>query len=273
MLLRIALICLLSTAIDISLSLGQMVVAHRGASHDAPENTLAAFRLAWDQQSDGVEGDFYLTADRQIVCIHDKDTERTAGVKRMVEQSTLAQLRQLEYGSWKGPQWKGEMIPTFEQVLKTVPAGKTFVIELKSKQQIVPVLAAELERLDVDSIEPLIITFDQATAKACKETMPSIRVHWLTSFEKKPSLGYRPTARQIAATVRETGADGVGMKGMREPVDAGFIARLAAEGCDEFHVWTIDAVKDARYFQQLGAIGITTNRPGIIRPALRQRSR
>ena len=53
---------------------GQEIVAHRGASFDAPENTLAAFRLAWEQGSDGVEGDFYLTRDHQIVCIHDRST-------------------------------------------------------------------------------------------------------------------------------------------------------------------------------------------------------
>ena len=79
----------------------QMIVAHRGASHDAPENTLAAFKLAWQQQSDGIEGDFYLTADQQIVCIHDPDTERTAGTKRMVEQvnaepASRARVWQLE---------------------------------------------------------------------------------------------------------------------------------------------------------------------------------
>lgn len=271
MILRIVLIGLLATTIDAGLGWAQMIVAHRGASHDAPENTLAAFQLAWQKHSDGIEGDFYLTADDQIVCIHDKDTERTAGSKRLVESSTLAQLRELEYGEWKGADWKGEPIPTFEQVLKTVPAGKTFVIELKSKQQIVPVLASELDRLDTNSIKLLIITFDAPTAKACKQRMPSIPVHWLTSFKRKGvSLRYAPTAKQVADTVRETGADGVGMKGMRGVVNAGFIRQLKSGGCDEFHVWTIDSVKDAQYFQRLGAFGITTNRPAVIRSGLEQ---
>ncbi len=59
--------------------LGAEITAHRGASHDAPENTLAAFRLAWERGADAIEGDFYLTADEQVVCIHDSTTERTAG--------------------------------------------------------------------------------------------------------------------------------------------------------------------------------------------------
>ena len=57
----------------------QLIVAHRGASHDAPENTLSAFLLAWEQGADAVEGDFLLTRDGQIVCIHDKTTRRTSG--------------------------------------------------------------------------------------------------------------------------------------------------------------------------------------------------
>jgi glycerophosphoryl diester phosphodiesterase len=245
----------------------QMIVAHRGASHDAPENTLAAFRLAWEQGSDGIEGDFYLTADQQIACIHDRDTERTTGVKRIVEQSTLAQLRGLEYGGWKDPRWRGEAIPTLAEVFATVPPGKTFVIELKSKQAIVPVLSAELQRLDARAIRLLIISFDQQTVAACRQAMPQIPVHWLTSFDSEGE-GVQPTAGGIAAIVKQCGAAGVGMKGDREVIDADFIEQLTAAGCPEFHVWTIDAPDDARFFQQLGAIGITTNRPAHIRAAL-----
>ncbi len=156
-------------------ALGQMIVAHRGASHDAPENTMAAFNLAWQQDSNGIEGDFYLTADKQIVCVHDADTKKTAGRKLMVEKSTLKELRELEYGAWKGPQFRGEPIPTFDDVLKSVPAGKTFVIELKSKLKIVPVLVDTLKRSNTDDIQLLIITFDEATAAECKRQMPDGR--------------------------------------------------------------------------------------------------
>ncbi|MDP6721144.1 MAG: glycerophosphodiester phosphodiesterase family protein, partial [Pirellulaceae bacterium] len=96
---------------------GQLIVAHRGASYDAPENTLAAFRLAWRQGADGIEGDFYLTKDGQIVCIHDADTKRTAGVSRQVAKSTLAELRELDVGRWKDEEFAGERMPTLQQVL------------------------------------------------------------------------------------------------------------------------------------------------------------
>lgn len=267
---RIVPATLLLSAIQLSPCWSQMIVAHRGASFDAPENTLAAFRLAWQQQSDGIEGDFYLTADQQIVCIHDPDTERTAGVKLEVESSTLGQLRELEYGSWKDPKWRGEAIPTLEQVWETVPDGKLFVIELKSKRAIAPVLAAQLERLYDKRIQVLIIAFDQPTVAACKELMPTVRAHWLTRFEPDSSGSeFEPTAAVVAETVKRLGAEGVGMKAQREVIDSGFARQLKQAGCGEFHVWTVDSVEDAKYFQSLGVVGITTNRPGEVGTAIR----
>ncbi len=247
----------------------QMITAHRGASYDAPENTLAAFELAWEQGADAVEGDFYLTSDRHIVCIHDTDTLRTTGVKKIVAQSTLEELRQLDAGQWKGSAFIGQRIPTFAEVLTAIPKGKRFVIELKTGPEIVPVLVEELQRHKPDPASLQIIAFNADTVAACKQQLPEINVHWLTSFKQPKSGGpWAPTAETIAATVRRTGADGVGMKGERQVIDRDFIHKLHVGGVDEFHVWTIDSVADARFFQALGPTGITTNRPAFIRQGL-----
>lgn len=258
----------------VSTSQAQMIVAHRGASHDAPENTVAAFELAWDQKCDGIEGDFYLTADGHIVCIHDKDTKRTTGQNLVVERTKLDQLRSLDAGAWKNKKWAGEQIPTFEEVLATVPTGGLFVIELKSKSAIAPVLAAELSRLDTSKIRMLIISFDANTIRACKELVPDVPAHWLTSFARsKTDASFKPTAEKVAETVRQCGADGVGMKGITEVIDADFVAKLKACGCDEYHVWTIDSKDDARYFHGLGVFGITTNKPADIGSLVRSLKR
>lgn len=188
----------------------------------------------------------------------------------MVEQSTLSQLRELEYGAWKDPKWRGELIPTLGQVWETVPDGKLFVIELKSKQAIAPVLAAELKRLDNGRINVLLIAFDQATVAACRKLMPSRRIHWLTRFEPDTKdATFHPTASVVAQTVKRLGAEGVGMKAQREVIDASFTTELKRLDCGEFHVWTVDSIEDALYFQSLGAVGITTNRPGELSRAIR----
>ncbi len=247
----------------------QVIVAHRGASYDAPENTIAAFEEAWKQNADGVEGDFYVTKDRQIVCIHDANTERTAGKKLEVAQSTLAELRALEYGGWKDLKFKGEPIPTFAEVMAVIPKGKLFVIELKTGPEIVPLLKAELERLKPDGRHLLIIAFNKDTVAAVKRDLPAIRVHWLTGYKKNKTTDvWHPTVDEVAAALKSTGADGLGTQGNREIINVEWAETLKRTGLQEFHVWTIDKPEDAKFFQSLGVIGITTNRPALIRETL-----
>lgn len=247
----------------------QMIVAHRGASHDAPENTLAAFNEAWKQNADGIEGDFYVSADHQIICIHDKDTERTGGKRLDVANATVSELRQLEYGSWKDAKFRGEPLPTFEEILSSVPAGKHFVIELKTGPHIAPLLAASLAANPHDATKLLIISFHADTIAKCKELLPEIRAHWLTSYKQNLTTGaWNPSAQEIAKTIKACRADGLGTKADPSIVTADFVADLRTHGVEEFHVWTVDSPQDAKYFQELGAIGITTNRPDFIRKSL-----
>lgn len=249
----------------------QLITAHRGASHDAPENTLAAFRLAWEQGADAIEGDFRLTADGRIVCIHDADTKRVAGVNHVVARTPLDALRRLDVGRWKAAAFAGEPLPTLADVLATVPRGKRFFIELKTGPEIVAPLAAELAGWPGDPAALTLIAFDPETVAACKRALPAIRAHWLTGFEQDEASGaWRPAAEAIAATVVACGADGVGLQGERRVIDRGFVERLRAGGAAELHVWTIDTPADARFFRDLGAVGITTNRPAFIRTALEE---
>ena len=118
------------------------IVAHRGASHDAPENTLAAVKLAWERDADGVEVDVYLTKDGRIAVLHDKTTKRTTGVDRPVAEMTLSELHELDAGSWQDPRWKGERIPSLEEVLDLVPPGKKMYVEVKCGPEIVPELVS-----------------------------------------------------------------------------------------------------------------------------------
>ncbi len=86
---------------------GQLIIAHRGASHDAPENTLSAFKLAIEQGADAFEADFYLTRDNHIVCFHDKDTERITGRKLSITETPFDELRRMDVGNWKGAAVEG----------------------------------------------------------------------------------------------------------------------------------------------------------------------
>ena len=113
-----------------------IIIAHRGESYDAPENTLASINLAWQRNDDAVEVDVHLTKDNRIVVIHDPNTKRITGQNKKIKNSTLTELQTLDFGSWKAEKWKDEKIPTIDEVLQTVPVNKKIIIEIKSGKNI-----------------------------------------------------------------------------------------------------------------------------------------
>ncbi len=108
------------------------VIAHRGASYLAPENTLAAFRLAASMGVDGIEFDTLLTADNQLVVHHEYITDLHCSVHKVIPQTTLEELKTLDFGSWKGERWAGEPIPTFAEALEACSSVDTIQVEFKS---------------------------------------------------------------------------------------------------------------------------------------------
>lgn len=249
----------------------QLIVAHRGASADAPENTLAAFRLAWEQGADAVEGDFYLTKDQQIVALHDKTTERTAGVNWDVRKQSLARLQTLDVGKWRGARFAGERIPTLAQVCGVMSAEGRLVLEIKDSPRIVPFI---VEAANSGSLKPLlpdrliIIAFDANVIAACRQSLPDVKAFWLTGFKEHVSTGKtEPSIDSIIETLHRIDATGLDCKAS-DHIDESFARRLREEGF-EFHVYTIDDPRTAQRFQQLGVDSITTNRPAAIRRSLK----
>jgi glycerophosphoryl diester phosphodiesterase len=241
-----------------------MIVAHRGASHDAPENTLAAFRLAWQQGADAIEGDFYLTKDGRIVCIHDATTQRTTGTNLSVINSSLEQLRTLDAGSWKGSQWRGEKLPTVEEVLSVVPPGRKILLELKSGPEIVPPLKMALARSGLDADQIVIMSFNAKAVMEAKRQIPGIKVFWLTAFKRQGTSGeWKPSVPDILRTLQSTHADGLDCEA-HEQADA-TLAQALRERNLSLHVWTVDKPEVAARFWRLGAESITTNRPEWLR--------
>ena len=107
------------------------IIGHRGASEDAPENTLAAIEEAWKQQADGVEIDVRMSSDSRLVCVHDNNLFRTTGKNCLIENTSLEEIKKLDAGSWRGKEWTNSMIPSLEEVLEKIPAGKKIFIEVK----------------------------------------------------------------------------------------------------------------------------------------------
>jgi len=244
-----------------------LIVAHRGASHTAPENTLAAFNLAWEEGADLVEGDFYLSSDGVIVTHHDKTTKRTAGIDIPIRDQTLAELKQLDVGSWKDPKWAGERIPTLQEVLKSIPAKRGLLIEIKTDAAIVPFLVEELAASEIESQQIIIICFDETVIKRVKERLPKIKAYWLSDFDEDENGNWKPTLTEIIQTAKRIKADGVDLKANLNVIDEYFVAKLRQADL-ELHVWTVNDPTVAKRLTKLGIDSITTDRPGWLRNEL-----
>ncbi|MEZ6079554.1 MAG: hypothetical protein R3C56_28960 [Pirellulaceae bacterium] len=135
-----------------------------------------------------------------------------------VLSSRLDQLKQLDYGSWKGAKFKGEPIPTFAEVAACIPPDKTFVIELKTGPEIVPLLVEQLKQSDLKHEQLLIIAFDSETIAKSKELLPDVRAHWLVGYKQDKKTGqWAPTLDTIAQTLGDCHADGLGTQGELPP--------------------------------------------------------
>lgn len=252
---------------------GQEIVAHRGASFDAPENTLAAFRLAWKMNADAIEADFYLSSDKQIVCIHDKTTKRLVpnSPEVSVAKSTLKELRSLDVGSWKAPRFADERIPTLEEVLKTIPDGKRILVEIKCGREIIAPLKKQLAASSLQPEQIVIICFQANVIAECRRVMPQYKANWLTSYKRKADTSdWEPTQQRVLKTLKETNATGLGSNGKREVINQAFVDAVRTGG-HEVHVWTINDADTAREFQKLNVDSITTDRPGYIRNILKRK--
>lgn len=243
------------------------IVAHRGASSDAPENTLAAIRLGWEQHADAVEFDVYLSKDGQIVLIHDADTERVAGVKRKVVDQTTEQLRRLDVGQWKHDKFTGEKIPLLSEALATIPSGKRVFIEVKCGPEIVPELQRQLATAKRPVAETAIISFNKEVIAECKKTIPLCKAYWLASIKRDKQTGeWNHTAESLIATAKQLHADGLDLSAC-DLIDRDFGDKVKSSGL-ELLVWTVNDVKVARQMIAAGVQGITTDRPQWLRQEL-----
>lgn len=260
---------LLAGAAGVALFLSQVhaveIIAHRGYSKIAPENTLASFRLGWEQGTDACELDLYLTRDGQIAVIHDADTKRVTGIAKKVKESTLVELQALDAGAWKDAKYRGERIPSLAQALATMPAGSSrFYLEIKDGLRVVPVLARELEAWKPRAAQLCLIAFERKVAREAKLAMPWLPVYRLSSETTKDK---QPV--DLAQLIRDTQADGLdGLDlGKKWSWSADLVEKVRAAKL-KLCVWTVNEPEEIRRFAALGVDGITTDDPVLARRAL-----
>jgi glycerophosphoryl diester phosphodiesterase len=164
-----------------------IVVAHRGASRQAPENTMEAFRLAVEAGADAIELDVHLTADGQLAVIHDDTLERTTDHTGRVADQTMDQIREADAGAtFARPDdagfpyaGRGLRVPSLPEVLAWLPTGVGLVIEIKARAAADAVVEAVRDH-DVRQEDRLaVISFDEAAIERVRELEPAIKTGYL----------------------------------------------------------------------------------------------
>ncbi|PJB59121.1 MAG: glycerophosphodiester phosphodiesterase [Bacteroidetes bacterium CG_4_9_14_3_um_filter_41_19] len=237
------------------------IIAHRGESFDAPENTLASIQLAWQKEVKTVEIDVRMTIDNQIVVIHDPDTFRISGKKLVVKRSTLHELKQLDFGSHKHPKWADERIPTLREVLSTVPPEGKLIIEIKSNTHILDRLKQELSQSGLESAQIELIAFDVQILKKAKQLMPEYKMLWLLELDySRPQQLLWTEKKKIINKVKRFHLDGVDVWA-GQAMNCDFISAFKDAGL-LIYAWTVNDPEKAGWLLQNGIDGITTDKAG-----------
>lgn len=227
---------------------------HRGASGDAPENTLAAFQMASAVGADGIELDVHFTRDREIVVTHDDDTARVTGYKGLISDLTLAQLKKLDF-SCNMAAFKGETIPTLEEVLALIKPGKLHInIELKTNDEnpngLEEACQALVERYGMEE-RILYSSFNHYSLARMLSIAPHMKCG--TLYSNKP---YNPWvyAKFFGCAAIHPHFGSVNT--------AGYMAecRKAGIACN---VWTVNTAQDIKAMLDLQVDGIITNYPAL----------
>lgn len=227
-----------------------IIFAHRGASAHAPENTMAAFRLARKMNSQGLELDVQLTSDGVPVVIHDESLQRTTGVEGQVANFSWEELQTLDAGRWMGENWAGEKIPRLEQVLTEF---NDLILNIELKNSVVPYPGLEQKVIELvtahcDIAKVIISSFNHDSVKRVKELAPLL--HTGVLYEKEPA--------DAAAYVKNLGA-------IAAHPDHKLISRQQVE---QFHAagvqvntWTVNTNTDMERMIAMNVDGIITNHP------------
>ncbi|MDL9947404.1 glycerophosphodiester phosphodiesterase family protein [Gordonia sp. ABSL11-1] len=251
---------------DISRSGKPAVVAHRGASEEMPEHTIGAYELALAGGADGLECDVRLTSDQELVCIHDRTIDRTSDGTGIVSEMSLAELRDLDFGSWH-PSGKPASVLTLRELLTLTLDWRRPVrlfVETKHPVRYGSLVEQKLLGLlqefgvasppSADHSRAVVISFSSAGVWRIRRHAPML-----------PTILLGDTARVLGGSA----ATAVGATGIGPSIDTlrhypDLVDRAAAAGRVTY-CWTVDELVDVQLCADLGVRWLATNRPAKVR--------
>jgi len=222
------------------------LIAHRGASDSAPENTMKAFQLAWSLGVDGVELDVRRTADGKLVVFHDDDGRRLARDPRQLSECTYHDLQSWSLG--------GETIPLLEDVLALAPSGSITLVELKDPPEVLPDVQLVLSRFADKSTA--LLSFDQQTAGLAAAGPVPV---WLNV-----GAAMTPRLQLIIRDTKRSQLSGISL-GWSNHMNQEVVNMVHAAGL-QLAVWTVNNRDDGQRALEWGVDILMTDRPSTMLP-------
>lgn len=241
------------------------LIGHRGAAHDAPENTLASLKRALELGVDRIEIDVHMTSDGKIVLMHDRTLDRTTTGKGAVKDHTLEEIRGLDAGAWFSESFKGEKVPTLEEAIQLIKGRCQLMIEVKNHSGYTPGIekaVAQIIREQQASESCVVISLRHKVVRNFHLMAPDIRL-------QRSYVGKLPWIPVYITNF-------IGFRGLKRypyveefNFNKGFISRCilkrAAKLGKKISAWTDDDPEHAMKLVKKGANGIITNNPGAYR--------
>lgn len=235
---------------------GFIVIAHRGASRAAPENTLSAMKKAIEYGADYAECDVFQTKNGEIVLFHDEEMARTTGQEGMIWDYTLAELKELEVGSWFSEEFRGEPIPTLREVIQLVKGKIKLNIEVKVSGNDPDIAEKVVNIIRSESIakECMVTSFEKPVIEKVKEIAPELITGFIFDEEYPPDI-FEGNWEYVCSK--------------RNIVDEEFV-RKAKQNKKKIFVWTVNYPAEMKKFIALGVDGIITDVPDLLKEILTQ---
>lgn len=238
-----------------------IVIAHRGASGYAPENTIAAFEKAIELKADMVELDVHLSKDGEVVVIHDETLDRTTNMTGLVKDHNWSELKDADAGNWKGDEFKGEKIPTLDQAIKHINGRVKLIIEIKDGGDFYPGLEkkvwevvqannaqswCEVQSFSQDAVELFhALNTGLPLYKLVVGNIPVLPLHIDNGLKGGSALKHK---------------EYTGVNPNKKFAKKRIVKKLHARG-QKIYVWTVNKEDDMKHIIEAGVDGIITNYP------------
>lgn len=258
-----------------------ILIGHRGDQEMGLQNTMSAFRGAWQNNCRGVELDVRQTKDGKLICFHDADFFKLAGDKRKVANLTYDEIKKIDISCFKHPMFKDEHPPLLEDVFSEMPKGFMLHIEIKAQSvgdDFPERLRDLMKKYRVANEQITVVSFDEDVLRNLNRKTPGIQNMWVVGLRCCRELGMgknddmTKVEDKLIAKLKDIGCTGVSFAAgdSRIKFDHRFTDKLKASGL-EYSFWLINDLWKLRRLAELGAQTILTDRPVTMQYAWEKR--